>query len=274
MKIAYFGYDFLSSCCERVQEEGHQILRLFTFNTDNKYNFNEKVTTLAKARGIPVQTSRVSPKDVAQLKEEGCELLVVAAYPYRIPIGTTTLRGINVHPTLLPEGRGPWPLPYIILKSLRESGISIHKLTPELDCGAVLAQARFSVDQNEDMETLSCKCQLTAAPLLAEVLGRFDAYWKEAVPQGEGSYWPFPSDDDMMLDWALPVAEIYRVVRAYGKMHSTAVFDEKRWNVADASVWEERHEHPPGSVVLRTNREVLIAARNGYVCLRMFEEEA
>jgi methionyl-tRNA formyltransferase len=273
MKIAYFGYDFFSSCFERLLQDGHEVLCLFTLVTDNKYNFNEKVTSLAVAQGISVRDSEVSADELRELQDRGCELLVVAAYPYRVPMESTTLRGINVHPTLLPEGRGRWPLPYIILKNLRESGVSIHKLTPEFDSGAVLAQARFSVDANENMETLSCKCQLVAAPLLTQVLRQFDSYWAKAVPQDDGSRWPMPSDQDMMLDWTAPVAEINRVVRAYGKMHSTAKFDGKRWNVAVASVWEEPHTHQPGSVVLRTNAEVLIAARNGFVCLRIFEEE-
>jgi len=273
MKIAYFGYDFFASCLERILQDGHEVLCVFTFETDNKYNFNEKIISLATAHGIRVATAAVSADDLRKLEEQGCELLVVAAYPYRVPVESSKLRGINLHPTLLPEGRGRWPLPHIILKKLRESGVSIHKLDPGFDSGAVLAQARFSVDPDENLETLSCKCQLAAAPLLAKVMSQTDTFWANAVPQNGGSIWPFPSDSEMTLDWRAPVEDIHRVVRAFGKMHSTAEFDGKKWNVADASVWEECHEYQPGSIVLRTNREVLIAARNGFVCLRIFEEE-
>jgi methionyl-tRNA formyltransferase len=274
MKIAYFGYDFFYSCLEHILDAGHEVLGLYTFETDNKYNFNEKVTSLAKSRGVPIKNSKVSVGDLTLLERQECELLVVAAYPYRIPIGSTVLRGVNVHPSLLPEGRGPWPLPHVILMGLQEGGVSIHKLASKFDSGAVLAQRRFSVDTaNENIETLSCKLQLAAAPLLAGVLAQLDSYWLNAVTQGEGSYWPFPSDEDMMLDWNKGVMDIHRVVRAYGKMHSTAEFDGKRWNVSDASVWQEEHRYEPGYVVLRTNREALVAARDGYVCLRIFEEE-
>lgn len=35
MKIAYFGYDFFYDCLKTVLSEGHDVIKVFTFDTDN-----------------------------------------------------------------------------------------------------------------------------------------------------------------------------------------------------------------------------------------------
>lgn len=273
MKIAYFGYDFFSGCLSTLLKQGHQVLRVFSFETDNKYNFNEQVIRQASRHGIPTKIDKVSAKDIEELRREGCDLLVSAAYPYRIPIDSNRDRGINIHPTLLPEGRGPWPLPYVILKDLKESGITLHKLDEQLDSGAILLQEGFSIVPQETLESLSFKCHLAAVRLIEQLMSDFDQIWQNARKQQGGSYWRFPPDEEQTIDWKQPVTDIDRLIRAYGKLHSTANFDGHTWLVADATVWKEPHDFTPGAVVQRSNREVLIAAADGYVCLRHFERE-
>lgn len=39
---------------------------------------------------------------------------------------------VNLHPALLPEGRGPWPMPTAILRG-KSSGVTLHKLAEESD---------------------------------------------------------------------------------------------------------------------------------------------
>jgi methionyl-tRNA formyltransferase len=272
MKIAYFGYDFFYRCLEHLSGAGHEVVKVFTYKTDNKYNFNDYIISLADSSHIPVQFSKVTPSDIYNLRESGCELLVVAAYPYKVPIlEDCIIKGINIHPTLLPEGRGVWPLPYIILNGLKNSGVTIHKLEEKIDSGDILLQQSFDIMDIENLESLSCKCQLTAVSLLEKLLKKFDFYWSNAQKQGVGSNWAFPSIEQQTINWDSSVHEISRITRAIGKFESRAKFDDKYWVVQDAVVWAENHRYIPGEVVHRTNKEVVIAAKDGLVCLRFFE---
>lgn len=101
----------------------------------------------------------------------------------------------------------------------------------------------------------------------------FEAYWQNAYPQGAGEYWPFPSDEEMTFDGNMSVAEIDRIVRAYGKFDSCVSFDGKSWLVWDVNAWEEEHFYPCGAIVHRTNKEYLMAVRDGFVCFCFFKEE-
>lgn len=79
-----------------------------------------------------------------------------------------------------------------------------------------------------------------------------------------------PGLEDRTLSWSLSVEEIDKRVRAFGNFDSCAVLDGKEWIVQDAVCWVERHDHEPGTVIARTGREILVAASDGYVCLRSF----
>lgn len=275
MKIAYFGYDFFYGCMQTLLEQGHTIIQLFTFETDNKYNFKEKVEQIAQENNIPV--SYVKPtKDIIRnlFLEKGCDLLVVAGYIYKIPIiDEINCKGINIHPTLLPKGKGPWPLPYVILRNEEYTGSTIHIMTNELDSGPILVQDKFRVLENEDLETLSCRSQLSAVKALKELLSDFDNYWQNALTQGEGEYWEYPSDETMTFNGNMKVEEIDRIIRAFGKFDSCAEFLGKKWLIHDANCWKEDHSYTPNTVVHVTNKEVLLAAIDGFVCIRYFEED-
>ena len=276
MRIAYCGYDFFYSCLKKIIDmESLDVIQIFTFKTDNHYNFNEYIYELSEQNGIPVTDEKITEADIKRLfEEESCDCLVTAAYPYKIPVNASEkFRGINVHPTLLPQGRGPWPLPLVILKGLGRSGVTIHKLNGAFDAGDILIQEDFEVDEREDLETFSCKSQLLAEKLIERLFSDFDFFWKHAVPQGEGEYWQYPTDEEMSFDFSMTIDDIDRIVRAYGKFDSCVNFLGKSWLVWDINSWKEEHSFPPGTLVHRTNKEYLFAVQDGFVCLRFFQED-
>lgn len=275
MKVAYCGYDFFADCFESLAENRNiEVMKLYTFKTDDVYNFNKKILDIANKYNIPFTLEKISGNDVEELAKMGCECIIAAAYPYKIPIKQN--RGINIHPTLLPIGRGPWPLPRVILSEQEKSGVTIHKLTDELDSGDVLIQKSFVLNEKEDLETLSCRSQMLAQNLIETIFQdqeSFEYYWKNAYPQGEGEYWSYPSDLEMTFNGNMTVDEIDKIVRAYGKFDSCVEFEGRTWLVWDVNVWKEEHTYEPGTIVHKTNKEYLMAAKDGFVCLRFFKED-
>lgn len=276
MRIAYCGYDFFYTCLKRLLKmETVEVIRVFTFDTDNQYNYNKYVTKLAEENQIPITTRKISEQDVRELfLEYHCDCIVTAGYLYRIPVvNDVGFRGVNIHPTLLPQGRGRWPLPFVILKGLDKNGVTLHKINDQFDEGDILLQRSFPVNEREDLETLSCRCQMMAEQLVETVFSDFERYWENAVPQTGGEYWDYPTLEEMSFDFSMSVKEIDRVIRAYGKFDSCVRFAGKDWLVWDANCWHENHNYQPGTIVHTTNKEYLIAAKDGFVCLRFYEED-
>lgn len=276
MKIVYCGYDFFYGCLEElIKDKKNTIIKVFTFNTDNKYNFNYKIIDLSKEYNIPISYNKPTKEEIFRLfDKEKCDLIITAGYIYKIPIiNHSNFKGINIHPTLLPEGRGPWPLPWIILKQKEKSGVTIHKLVDEFDKGDILLQEEFKVLDNENLETLSCRSQVLAKKLITEVVNNLDYYYKNAKKQARGEYYHYPTDLDMTFTGLMKIEEIDRIIRAFGKFDSCTRLLGKNLLVHDATCWIEKHQYKPNTVVHITNNEILLAAVDGFVCIRYYEEE-
>lgn len=99
----------------------------------------------------------------AALAAAGVQLALLAGYDQVLRasyFGTYRGRTINIHPSLLPAHGGPGMVGPAVHRSVldagdAETGATIHEVTPELDAGPVLAQARVPVRPGDDAETLA-----------------------------------------------------------------------------------------------------------------------
>ena len=66
-------------------------------------------------------------------------------------------RILNIHPSLLPKFRGLKTHERALEAGEREHGASVHFVTPELDSGPVIVQARVPVFPGDDPETLAAR---------------------------------------------------------------------------------------------------------------------
>ncbi|HSO83450.1 phosphoribosylglycinamide formyltransferase [Thiocapsa sp.] len=64
-------------------------------------------------------------------------------------------RMLNIHPSLLPKFRGLQTHQRALDADEREHGASVHFVTPELDGGPVVIQARLAIHPGEDAATLA-----------------------------------------------------------------------------------------------------------------------
>jgi phosphoribosylglycinamide formyltransferase-1 len=97
------------------------------------------------------------------------DLIVCAGY-MRI-IGPAAIarfpdRMLNIHPSLLPRHPGLHTHALALAAGDAEHGASVHVVTPELDAGPVLAQARVPVQEGDSPETLAARVLAREHPLL------------------------------------------------------------------------------------------------------------
>jgi methionyl-tRNA formyltransferase len=274
MKFIYCGYDFMLGAARRLIADGHELAGVLTFPCDNVFNFNAETLELARETGVPVLTEKPRPPHIEDLIDAGARCFFAAGYLYKIPpIDETRAYGVNLHPSLLPLGRGIMPVLSILMRHPEASGLTLHKLAPAFDAGEILAQENLAVGPRETVESLSARMALRAPDMVSSVMADLTGYWAKAKPQDESKALHFPPPDDAMrlLDWAKPVEEIDRTARAFGRYGSLARFDDALWAVYAHDVWKEKHGLKPGAVALRQNRMLVIAAADGFVCLKDFQ---
>jgi phosphoribosylglycinamide formyltransferase-1 len=79
-------------------------------------------------------------------------------------------RMINIHPSLLPEFKGLRTHQQALDARASVHGASVHFVTPELDGGPVIAQARVPVEAGDDASRLAARVLQREHPLLVATL--------------------------------------------------------------------------------------------------------
>ncbi|UTC76112.1 methionyl-tRNA formyltransferase [Treponema sp. OMZ 792] len=180
-------------------------------------------------------------RELAALKPD---LLVCFAYGKIFGPKTMALfplGGINIHPSLLPRWRGCAPVPAAILAGDRLTGITIQTISPQTDCGNILAQIEVPLNNSETTESLLADCSDRCCPLLKEVLSDFENKLKEAAPQDDSkaSYCSMLKKDDGLIDWSKPAEEIERKIRAFTPWPGCFTFkNSEKINIIEAHLYD------------------------------------
>jgi methionyl-tRNA formyltransferase len=266
MRFAFAGIDFLGDVFETLLTRGWEPVKLFSRPCDGIYDFNDVTVARARALRLPIQMSRILPADLAGLKAVGCEVLVVAGYPWLITGWERHLPyAVNFHPSPLPTGRGPYPLFQAILDRLPEWGMTAHVIEPAFDTGAIVTQRRFSLSGAETHDTLLAKCQIAVKEISLQLADDLPRLWAEARPQGPGTYWPRITQAQRTVDWTGGIQDVLRTIRAFGSIEAFAQIDSRYVYVWEATGWEEPHRYRPGTLVHRHRKHMVVAAQDGFI---------
>ena len=144
---------------------------------------------LAGQHGIPaaILADPANPAEwLGLLRGATVDLVVLAGFLKQVPAEVVEAyagRIINIHPALLPDHGGPGMYGRnvhraVLARGDRESGATVHLVTPRYDEGPVLGQARVPVLPGDTPETLAARVLgmehrlLPAAVLAAAAAGR------------------------------------------------------------------------------------------------------
>jgi methionyl-tRNA formyltransferase len=266
MQFAITAVDRYLGIFEAFVRAGWKPLKLFTVPMKSDLASQRAVIAYAEQQGAAIQLSRMGAYDLEELREQGCEALIVASYDWKIDDWRPFLKyAVNFHCSPLPDGRGPYPVVRAILENRNFWGVACHRLTPKIDSGEILAVEEFPLRPDECHESLDLKIQMAAKRLATRVAGQFTELWEAARPQEGGVYWKNYELAEHIINFQSPVDDIMRHIRAFGANGSLASISKTWITVTRAIGWTERHNHPPGVVVHVFNRSIVVAASDGYI---------
>ncbi len=139
---------------------------------------------LAAAEGVPIfahshagmKRAAFDAIITAQLEQAGVTHIALAGYMRLLsPQFVTHWQGrcLNIHPSLLPKHKGLHTHEAVLAAGEAETGCTIHIVTPELDDGPILGQARIKVLPGDTPETLAVRVQYAEHQLYPRVLADF-----------------------------------------------------------------------------------------------------
>ena len=167
----------------------------------------------AKEAAARLGISVLQPERLNAETELDADTIVVCAYGVLIPASLLERAlWLNVHPSLLPRWRGPAPVERAIMAGDRETGVTVHRTTAELDAGPIAAQEVFPIGSDDDAGAIFRRAAETAAGLLDDVLAGDIEFRPQ--PEDGVTYAEKLTPADRELDWTLPPHEIVDRIRA------------------------------------------------------------
>lgn len=124
---------------------------------------------------------------------------------------------LNIHPSLLPEYRGPAPVVQALLDGVEETGVSLMEIDAEMDHGPILAQESIRLSGKETPADLYAILTYKGVQLFLE---NIEAYLNEdltPLPQNhaEATYTSFVKKADGLLRLSEDPVINERKIRAY-----------------------------------------------------------
>ena len=184
--------------------------------------FPSPVKEAAQKHGLIIlQPERVKEEPFQkQVQELEPDLFVVVAYGQILPKSFLEIPrhgAINVHASLLPKYRGAAPIPWVILKGEKVTGVTTMMMDPGMDTGEILLQAEVPIGERETYEILHDRLSSLGARLLIETVAGIKAGTVHPRPQDESqaTYAPTLKKEEGRIDWEKTAEEIDRQVRAF-----------------------------------------------------------
>ena len=160
----------------------------------------------------------VLPLDTDILRSYDANLYVVVAYKYlpKSVWGIPAYGTINIHPSLLPQFRGPAPIEHTIMNGYTHTGVTCFYINDNIDTGDIIEQlpVEFPYTINAKkaysiMEDAGTKCLYNALFKIISADGKPNTKKQSDI---EPTY--APKIKNVKIDWNWPASKIYDYVRA------------------------------------------------------------
>ncbi len=173
------------------------------------------VAERAELLGIDVFQPHALNSQAARDRIAAAEPDVVAVSAYGALVKEPLLSDhelLNVHPSLLPRGRGAAPIERAIEAGDEETGVSIMRLVAELDAGPIAVQRAEAIRPDDDFGSLSERLAALGGELLVDALDGEPAFREQ--PDTGVTYAEKIGPDDRRLDPSEPADLLERRIRA------------------------------------------------------------
>ena len=176
--IIFFGTeDFSAVSLQKLIDEGFEVAGIIT-KPDSKKGRGQKlqspkVKKIGENFKIPVLQPQKMNEIIEFVQNFENPVGVLVSFGRIIPqeiIDLFTPAIVNVHPSLLPKYRGPSPIESAILNGDTKTGVSLMKLSKEMDAGDIYSQEEIKLSKTETASELYEICGKIGAEMLVRDL--------------------------------------------------------------------------------------------------------
>ena len=231
---------------------------------------------------LPIIQPEKPEKALLSVKKIKPDIIVVVAYGKIIPLKFLEIPrfgAVNIHPSKLPEFRGPSPIQAALLKGLSQITTTIMLLDKKMDQGPILKQIEVKIEANDNFQTLSKKLSLISAKIIENTILQYiqGKIKPKKQKNSKASYCKKITKNDGLLDFTQPAEKLENQIRAYAFWPKTYTFwGNFRLIILEAKAIKNRPEPPAaaGAVYLDKNsRKIAILTGKGSLLVKSLQLE-
>ncbi len=178
---------------------------------------------------------------------------------------------IGSHPTELPKYRGRAPIPWSILKGLKESALTFFYVSEGTDDGDILAQQKFRITDSDDATSIYDKITEIGKTMILENLqlirdGKIKKRKQNSAEFIE--YWPKRKPEDGKIIWSKTAKDIHNLIRATTHPYPGAfiIFKNSKLKIWKSS-YIDNDNSEPGKIIDVTKHFLKVGTGKGTITL-------
>ncbi len=175
------------------------------------------VAQLAQENGLNTIKTNSINKDIDKLSEYEFDYMLTCAFGQFLSDEVLALpkkKALNIHGSLLPEGRGGAPLHWSIIKGKEVTGISIMEMVSEMDAGDYYSQFEIEIDKNDTVDILFNKMsRLIEEKSAIGLVGVENGAIPTPQDEEKVTFWMNISKNDAKIDFNKDVQSVFDQIR-------------------------------------------------------------
>lgn len=225
MKIAFisgvkFGFELLKC----MLENNWKVSVVFSYSDSQKKKYSDfmsfnEITDKYKIKHVKVQNIN-DKENIDLLNSIMPDIILVMGWSQLLKTEIIRIPRIGVigsHPTQLPKYRGRAPIPWSIIKGLKESALTFFWIEENADEGDIIDQCKFEINDYDDATSIYDKIISLGKKMILENLALFEKGSIPRIKQDQSKfieYWQKRTPEDGKIDWAKTGKEIHTLIRA------------------------------------------------------------
>lgn len=275
MRIVVHGQEaFGKAILEKLLERGEEVVAVFCA-PDKEGRPRDPLAILAEEKGLPLHQPKSwkTPEALELIQSYKPDLCVMAYVLLFVPqpvVNAPTYGSIQYHPSLLPMHRGPSSINWPIAIGAKTTGLTIFYPNDGLDEGDILLTKECTIGPDETLGDVYFKKLFPmGVDAMMEAVDLVRAGNAPRIVQdlSKGSYESWFKKDLGQIDWSLPVARVYNLIRACNPSPGAwSVIKNQKLDIYDSV--NAAGEGAPGQVLSITPDGITVAAKGGAVLVK------
>jgi len=191
---------------------------------------------------------------ISRLQATNSDIIFSSGHTRIIPqsiLATARIGAYNTHPSLLPEYAGNNPWFWILKNGETKSGVTIHKMSSDVDLGDIVCQKLFQIPKGCSYSKLYSISLRNSVSLIKEFTNALVNNTISPSPQNiqRRSYYKIPRDKDYRILWSQTAEEIVHLICASSPSPGAYTFlDKIEIRVLSAHQGEQNRNASFGSI--------------------------